>query len=328
MRPANDPAIVEINGKVLTLSEMERQSPAALFAARTTYYENERKAVDAFIDQYLLDTQAGKENLTLPQLLEKHVDSTIAKEPSEEALRVYYEGVDTTESFESLRTKIIETIRDRRIAKAKAAYVQSLRSQAKIVLRIPPPRAPFSTKDTYSRGSSNAPVTLLEFADYECPACQQFQPAVEKLEADFKGTLLFVHRDMPLQMHPNAQKAAEASRCAAAQNKYWKYYDQLTSTKELDVPALKKHARSLGLNAGAFDKCLDNGETAAAVKADVTEGESFGVTGTPTFFVNGRYVSGNPSYERLRAIIAEELSAAENAVASSSRQDASQKARR
>lgn len=308
-QPAN-PAVVEINGKTLHLSDVEERYPDALFQARTTYYETERRVIDQLIDQYLLEEQARKENVTVDQLLEKHVNTAIVKEPSEEALRVYYEGVDSTESFEALRSKIVDAIHDRRIAKAKTAYIAGLRTSAKILLRLPPPRAPLSMTDTPSRGPATAQVTLLEYADYECPYCQQIQPALNKIEQEFKGTVAFAYKDFPLNIHSNAEKAAEGSQCARLQGKYWEYHDLLASTKQLDPAALKAHARTLHLDTAAFDKCIDGGETADTVKAFQKEAEKLGVQGTPTFFVNGRAITGNVNYDKLRAVIEEELSAA------------------
>jgi protein-disulfide isomerase len=310
-RPGDDSAVVEINGKTLTLSDLERQFPAALFQARANYYETERKSLNQLIDQYLLDEQARKENLSVAQLLEKHVNSTIAGVPSEESLRLYYEMVDTTEPFEAVRQKIIDAVRDRRIAKAKVAYMASLHNSAKVTIRLAPPRAPITMSDTPTRGSSNARVTLLEYADYECPYCQQIQPAVEKLEKEYKGRLAFAYKDFPLPMHPDAEKAAEAARCAGRQGKYWEYHDELTSTKQLDIAALKNHAQVLKLDTTSFNKCLDNGEAAEGVRAQAAEAQTLGVQGTPTFFVNGRVVSGNVSYDIIRAVIEEELSATE-----------------
>ena len=115
------------------------------------------------------------------------------------------------------------------------------------------------------RGPANAAITLIEYADYECPYCQQIQPVVERLEAEYKGKMAFVFKDWPLPMHRDAEKAAEASRCAEAQGKYWEYHDTLMDKKQLDLAALKNHARNLRLNAEAFDKCLDGGETAKVV---------------------------------------------------------------
>jgi protein-disulfide isomerase len=321
----NDPAVAEINGKMIHLSDLERQLPTPLFQARTTYYDTERRVLDQFIDQYLLEEQARKENLTVDQLLEKHVNSAIAPDPPDDALRVYYEGVDSAESYEALRPKIVKAIHDRRIARAKAAYLLSLRAAATVTLHLAPPRAPLSMNEAPRRGPADARVTLLEYADYECPYCQQIQPAVDKLEQEYKGTVAFLYKDFPLPMHPNAEKAAEASQCARIQGKFWEYHDVLEKTKQLDPAALKSHARTLQLDTVAFDKCLDNGEAADVVKATASEADKLQLQGTPTFFVNGRYVSGTVSYEKLRGVVEEELSASKASGQVASHEQASSK---
>lgn len=305
--PSGDTIAVEVNGVKITLAEVEQKRAAAMFQARSNYYEAARRTLETYTDDYLLEQQAKKENLTVSELLERHVNATIAKDPSEETLRTYYEGADTTESYESVKTKIIEALREKRIAKAKTAYMDSIRKQATVIYRLAPPRAPISSQTTPPRGPANSRVTLTEYADYECPYCQQIQPALNRLEAEFKGKLAFVYKDYPLSMHPNAQKAAEASRCADAQGKYWEYHDLLVTGKQLDIPSLKSNARQLKLDGAAFDKCLDAGEKAEAVKAHAAEAQALGLQGTPTFFVNGRYITGNLSYERLRDFILEEL---------------------
>ena len=223
---------------------------------------------------------------------------------------MYYEGVDTTESFEAVRGKIVDALRQRRATKLKTAYMQTLRNQAKISFRLPPPRAAISMAATPVRGAAGAPITLVEFADYECPYCQQIQPVIDRLETEYKGKLAFAYKDFPLSMHPNAQKAAEATRCAEAQGKYWELHDRMVVNKQLDVPGLKKLARDLKLDGPAFDKCVDSGEKAEAVKAHAAEAQALGIQGTPTFFMNGRFFSGTLSYETLRAMVEEELAGA------------------
>jgi protein-disulfide isomerase len=309
--PSPDSVAVEINGIKITLGQLEEKRPAAMFQARSNYYEAARKTLEEYVDEFLLEQQAKKENLTVPQLLDRHINNKIGADPSEETLRVYYEGVESAEPYESLRPKILDAIRQRRIAKLKTAYKQSLRSQAKIQVRLAAARAPISRQTAVPRGPSNAVVTLVEYADYECPYCQQVQPTIDKLETEFKGKLAFVYKDYPLPMHANAQKAAEATRCAQGQGKYWEYHDLLASTKRLDQDSLKSHARELKLNVQTFDQCLDKGETAEAVRSDATEAQALGLQGTPSFFVNGRYVTGSLTYERLRSYIVEELGAAD-----------------
>jgi protein-disulfide isomerase len=309
LRSSASSVVAEVDGVKLTRAEFEQKYPVRLFQARNTYYDAERKAVEEFIDEYLLARQAKKENLTVAELLEKHVNSRLAKDPSEEALRVYYEGVDTTEPFEAVRDKIIEHLKQRRIAKNKTAYMQALRSEAKIALRMTPPRAQVSMQDTPVRGDKSSPVMLVEYADYECPYCQQILPALTKLRGDYAGKVAFAYKDVPLPNHPNAQKAAEATHCSWAQGKYWEFHDLLNSKKQLDIASLKNFARELKLDTTAFDKCLDSGEKAAVVKSHLAEAQSLGVQGTPSFFINGRFYSGALTYEKLREIVEEELGA-------------------
>ncbi len=298
--------IVEINGTKITLSEFEQKQPTALLKARNTYFEAEKKAVNAFIDQYLLEQQAKKENLTVDQLLDKHVKDALPPDPSDDALHVYFEGVDTKDSFEKLKPQIIDHIRQLRMDKAKAAYIQSLHDDAKIAMLLTPPHATVPVKDTWARGVADAPVTIIEYADYECPYCQRQQPVLDKIEADFNGKINFVYKDTPLPGHPHAEKAAEAARCAGAQGKFWEYHDQLFATKQLEIPQLKKLAGALKLDQEAFDKCLDSGEVAAKVKENINEALSLQIEGTPTFLVNGRYINGSMSYDELKKLIEEE----------------------
>ena len=154
--PASKDVVVEVNGLKLTMTDLEQKRASALFQARTSYYEAERKVIEEVVDQTLLEQAAKTENVTLDELLKRHADSTIAPDPTEETLLVYYEGVDTTDPYEAVKTKIVDALRQRRIAKARQAYVQSLRSQGPIVMRLAPPRAPVSMKDVPVRGPANA----------------------------------------------------------------------------------------------------------------------------------------------------------------------------
>jgi protein-disulfide isomerase len=316
----SDTALVSVNGTRVTLGEFESKRPAGLFQARNNYYEAERKAIDEFVSDYLLIKEAQKEGTTVPELLERHANGGGFKAPSEETLRVYYEGVDTTEPYEAVRDKIIEAIRTRRLAKAKTTYLQSLRNQASIQFLLSPPRAPLSMKDTPVRGVAGAAVTIVEFADYECAYCQQIQPVVDKLLADYDGKIDYAFKDFPLPMHTHAQKAAEAAHCAQAQGKYWEYHDLLFASRQFEVSQLKDAARSLKMDSEAFSKCLDSNSQADVVKAGFEEAQSLGLPGTPAFFINGRLINpnGTVSYETLRQLVDEELASSQRAKQSAS----------
>jgi protein-disulfide isomerase len=150
-------------------------------------------------------------------------------------------------------------------------------------------------------------VTVIEFADFECPYCQQIEPKLMRLQQEFQGKLAFAYKDFPLPMHAHAQKAAEAAHCALDQGKFWEFHDLLYSSHQLDVSQLKQSARTLKLDGEAFDKCLDSGASAAVVKANLDEAQGLAISGTPGFFVNGRYLEGNVPYDSLRSVVAEEL---------------------
>src|SRR3984893_12600716 len=214
---SSDTVLMEIDGVKITLGEFEHKQPNALFQARNTFFETERKAAEAFVDEYLLDQQAQKEHMTVADLLEKHVTGMLPKDPSDEALQVYYEGLTINQPFEAVRGGILDHLRKVRADKAKAAYVKSLRETAKVALMLAAPRAPVSLKDTPVRGMANAPVLIVEFADFECPYCQQIKPVLDKVTAEYPDKVAFAYKDSPLPMHQHAEKAAEAAHCAGTQ---------------------------------------------------------------------------------------------------------------
>ena len=140
-------------------------------------------------------------------------------------------------------------------------------------------------------GDPNAPVTILEFSDFQCPYCAR---AFEGAVADFKASSYFangevnlIYKQFPLNsIHPQAQKAAEASLCADAQGKFWEYHDKLfTNQQALDVASLKSYAQQLGLNTGDFNSCLDDSETSAEVRKETAQATSAGGQGTPFFVI-------------------------------------------
>jgi protein-disulfide isomerase len=306
--PASDSVIAIVDGNKLTQADLEQKHAANLFQARNKFYEEERKVVDQYVDEYILEQAAKKENVTVEELLKRHTADAAGVDPSDDALRVYYEGLDTSEPFDSAKAKITDYIRQRRITKAKTAYIASLKAAAKIQIELAAPRAEASLKNVPVRGAKDAPVTVVEFADFECPYCQQIEPKLAKLQQEFQGKVNFAYKDFPLPMHSHAQKAAEAAHCAMEQGKFWEMHDLLFSSGKLAVSQLKESARTLNLDGAAFDKCLDSGATAAAVQANLEEAKTLAIGGTPGFFINGRYMEGNLSYDALKTAVTEELS--------------------
>jgi protein-disulfide isomerase len=166
-----------------------------------------------------------------------------------------------------------------------------LRKTANIKWLITEPAQPIqnvSVDDDPARGDANAAITIVEFTDFQCPACAAMHPVLEDVLKSYGNKVRFVVRDFPLNQHEYARKAAEAANAANAQGKFFEYITLLfKNQKALDVPSLKKYASELGLDRARFDAALDRGVYAAEVQKDVTDGEMYGVGSTPTIFVNG-----------------------------------------
>tara|TARA_Y100000310_G_scaffold345030_1_gene461292 strand:+ start:3769 stop:5034 length:1266 start_codon:yes stop_codon:yes gene_type:complete len=187
----------------------------------------------------------------------------------------------------------------------------AVQEQAKVAAEAEQPRIDISIDDDEIKGDPGAPVTLIEFSDYECPYCARFasQTLVQIDEKYIKtGKVRLVFRDFPLGTHRNAQKAAEAAECAGEQGKYYEYHDKLfENQKSLSIDNFKAWAGDLDLDIEMFNECLDNSEQADEVKKDLQDGQIAGVSGTPAFFINGKFISGAQPFEVFERIIESEL---------------------
>ncbi len=304
--PDTGQVVAKVSGDNLTIADLQQKEGGKLLQAEYQYYLNERKALEELIDNQLLQDRARRENITLDQLLQNEVYKNV-KDPTEDQLQVYYEGLDTQEPYSAVREDVLQHIRELRRNKARAAYVENLRKEARINIMLLPPSADVDIAKAPANGSLNAPVVLVEFADYECPYCQKVNPQIQQLKKEYGDNLTIVYKDFPLPMHHGSEKAAEAARCAGEQGKFWLYHDVLFYSRQVEVDALKEHARVLNLDTEKFDTCLDSGAESAVVKKDLEEAKSLGLTGTPSFFVNGHFFSGVVDYAALKDMVNQQM---------------------
>jgi protein-disulfide isomerase len=159
-------------------------------------------------------------------------------------------------------------------------------------------------------GDADAAVTIVEFSDFECPFCGRFrEQTMDQIVENYGDDIQIVYRDFPLsQIHPRAQASAEAAECADDQDAFWEYHDMLFANQTaLDADSLIGYADELGLDVDEFTECLESGKHTDEVLADLNEGISYGVTGTPTFFINGVRLVGAQPYAAFEQVIEEEL---------------------
>lgn len=165
-----------------------------------------------------------------------------------------------------------------------------------------------SADDDAVRGPENAPVTIIEFSDYQCPFCGRAEATINQILETYPTQVKVIFRDFPLGFHQHAQKAAEAAECAGEQGKYWEMHDKLfENQRALDVDSLKKYAAEIGLDTETFNSCLDNGDMASEVQKDFQDGQAAGVSGTPTFFINGEKLVGAQPFSAFKAVIDSKL---------------------
>jgi protein-disulfide isomerase len=174
---------------------------------------------------------------------------------------------------------------------------------------LEPLRMAVSADGFPSKGPENAPVTIVEFSDFQCPYCRVLLGTLEQVEEAYKDEVRFVFRQFPLtSIHPEAVVAARASLCANEQGKFWEMHDAMfANQRALKSDDLKATAGDLGLNGEEFAACLDSGKYIEEVMADLEAGQAVGVQGTPMIFINGRALSGAKSLEEITGIVEDEL---------------------
>jgi protein-disulfide isomerase len=302
--------VVEVGGHKFTLADVEQKETGRLLQARNTYYQAQKSAINQFVDEQLLAQKAAAEHITVDELVKRDITSKIV-DPTEEQLKFLYELLGSDQPYDKMRSQLLEQYRQQRTTKIRAEYMKTLASETQVVTSFLPPGVEVSLDGAPRTGPAHAAVTLVEYADYECPYCQQVYPSLKKLEKDYAGKVSVVFKDCPLPMHSHAKKAAEAANCAKEQGKFWEYNNTLFENPgKLDIAQLKDYSKALGLNTTDFDKCLDSGAEAAKVQKATDDAQALGLSGTPSFFINGHYYNGSMKYEALRDVVEHELAAA------------------
>jgi protein-disulfide isomerase len=310
---ASAPPLAEVNGDLITIKDLEQAAGAKLIQLEEQLYEFKRRELDILIADRLFAQEAARRGMSVSALLDYEVTGKVALVTEQEIDAFQQANRDRVRGNEATaRQQIRAHLQQQKLFARRDEFVTSLRSQARIVTRLPRPtvvRVEVGTQGAPLRGPAEAPVTLVEFSDFQCPFCKQSQATLTQLLKQYPGKLKLVYRDFPLdQIHPQARAAAEAARCANDQGKFWEYHDILFAQSPQASPeALRRYAEQSGLDAASFDRCLTSGLHRSAVQRDVDDGTRLGITGTPAFFINGRPVLGAQQIEAFTRVIEEEL---------------------
>jgi protein-disulfide isomerase len=298
-----------VNGKPITEAEVQSSS-AEQFAQLEREFESNKhqlleSQVDQMIQERLLEAEAAAKGVSKEQILAEIKPPEI----SDADVDKFYEEnkAQIPRPKDQVAGQIKQYLQQRGQAESRQKFYDGLQAKYKVEKKIEPMRAAVATNGP-AKGPATAPVTIVEFSDFQCPYCSRLLPTLEQVKAKYGDKVRIVFRQYPLPMHPNAQKAAEASLCANEQGKFWEMHDAMfKNQQELAVDNLKAKAAALGLKADTFNQCLDSGKYVAQVQADQKEGSANGVQGTPAMFINGRFINGAVPLEQITSVIDDEL---------------------
>jgi protein-disulfide isomerase len=302
--------LATVDGYEITRQEVEEIAPDQFIQAKQQLFDITERALAQAIDTKLLDFQAEKEGLDVDGLVARDVLSKLS-EPTEQQIdsiyNLYREQLNNAPR-ESAAPQITDFLERQQRSLAMQVYLAQLRAQYDVRNLLEPARIEVEAIGP-SRGPADAPITLIEFSDFECPFCVRVLPTLDQIEETYGDQVRIVYRQFPLTgIHPNAQLAAEASLCADAQGKFWEMHDAIFEVRgKAGAEELKAMAANLGLDSEIFDGCLDSREFRDRVLEDIEAGRQAGVTGTPALFINGRFLSGAQPFNVVSRLIDDEL---------------------
>jgi protein-disulfide isomerase len=270
---------------------LERLKPIT-YKLRLEAYELAKQRVDRLVDDMLLLEEARRRQVEPEEIVRTEISNKVRPPTEAEVAQFYAQNkARISGDLNSVRNQVAIYLQNESRQRLEKDLSAKLRKSAGIRWLISEPPQPvqnISVDDDPSRGDVNAPVTIVEFTDFQCPACAAMHPVIDEVLKSYGNKVRLVVRDFPLSQHEFAHKAAEAANAANAQGKYFEYVIVLfKNQKALDIPSLKKSASELGLDRARFDAALDRGVYAAEIKKDIEDGEMYGVGSTPTIFVNG-----------------------------------------
>jgi protein-disulfide isomerase len=307
--------IAVINGtRVIREREIDEVIGSQLYNLKERIYNLRKKALEDLVLQILMKEEADKRGATEEELRKQLMPVKVDVKQSE-VDKAYTDILGTLENMskDEAKQRIRLELESRKKLETYKLAVSEIVGRAKVETFLLEPVPPLVTINTEgpTRGPLDAPVTVVEFSDFQCPYCKQAAATVKTLIDSYGSNVKWIFKQMPLPIHPDAFKAAQASICASEQGKFWEYHDLLFSSGELSTPSLTKHASELGLREDQFSSCLNSERSAGIVRKDVQEATQADVQGTPTYFVNGRIIRGIKSIDDFKKMIDQALKQAQ-----------------
>jgi protein-disulfide isomerase len=301
--------VAEIAGKPVTLAELEEA-----LAPQLAQLDRQRQQIlvdglDGLVEQKLLEAEAASRGVSVEDLFQSEIEAKAGEVTDAEA-QAFYDAnkARINRPIEQMMPQIKNYLANQKRAELRDGLIAGLRAKHATRILLEPVRADVDDPSSPAKGPAGAPVTIVEFSDFQCPYCSRVNPAIAQTMQTYGDQVRVVFRQFPLNIHPQAQKAAEGSLCANDQGKFWELHDAMfADQRNLSVDQIKAKAAAVSLEAESFATCLDSGKYAPKVAADMAAGSAAGVSGTPALFVNGRFLNGAVPFEQIAKLIDDEL---------------------
>jgi protein-disulfide isomerase len=306
-----------LGDRAITVRELDerwkQEDPGAKAQAEQAIYDGRKTALDAIIADALVAQAAKAKGVTTEAFVGAEVAKRVKPVTDTDVRNFYVQNSERMQgrSFEQMSPAIHQYLEQQQQTTAKQSLIDELKKSGpaiRVVMDAPRTTVTIAADDP-AQGKADAPVTVIEFSDFQCPFCLRVMPTLKQLRAKYGDKMRLVWKDFPLtQIHPQAFVAAQAGNCAREQGKFWEYHDKLFANQSaLQAESLKKYAADAGLDAAKFNQCLDSSKYEARVEEELTAGNHLGISSTPTLYVNGRMINGAQPIEVFESVIDEEL---------------------
>lgn len=302
----SDPVVAEFNGVKVKASEAFAPVKTRLFDLEEEVYRTKEQAINDYVDQKILEMEAQKQKITREELLEKEVGKVVPTEISDQEINDFLASKGLSLNDKRIKKDDVkEYLKFRQKFEKQQQYVAKLKEAAKVKVLVEEPQAPklaVTVEGQPSWGSSKAPVTIVEFSDFQCPFCARAVPIIEKIKQEYgPEKVRFVFHHLPLPNHNRAVPASLAASCANEQGKFWEMHNILFENQaKLEDADIKAYAKKLSLDETKFADCYDKKAHMDRVEASRKEGERIGISATPSFVINGVLIQGAQPFERFK----------------------------
>jgi len=318
MSTGSNQVLAVVNGKEVTEADVRQANADQFKALDREYQQNLHQLIENSLTQAvqdrMLESEAAARKISKDQLLAEIKPAAV----TDAEVDAFYEQnkAQIPRPKDQVAGQIKTYLEQQGQQKARTEYFKTLEAKYKVDYKLEPVRVDVAATGP-AKGPASAPVTIVEFSDFQCPFCSRLLPTIAEVEKKYGDKVRVVFRQFPLSFHEHAEKAAEASLCALDQGKFWQMHDAMFGNQQaLGVDQLKAKAAELGMDADKFNKCVDSGEKAAAIQADQKAGAEAGVSGTPAMFINGRFINGAVPIDQVTPVIDDEIRRAGSKTAS------------